>query len=682
MKTNWFAGLNPEQGQAVAHNYGPLLILAGAGSGKTTVLVARTGRLIAESVAKAQQICVLTFTNKSARELKHRVSSRVGPLAKGLWAGTFHSFGLQILRKHHRFVGLPAQFGVLDQSDAQAVIKDLMRNVRNSTKEKFDADKLLNIIHRLRAGKGLPVGELEEYHEMATVLHPLYEKELLRLGVTDFEGLLLEPLRLFKNESEVLAKVQSQYTQIMVDEFQDTNKEQMKLIEELSRPHRNLTVVGDDDQSIYGWRGAEIQNILNFPKSFKPCEVIKLERNYRSSHSILDLGNAVIEKNKSRHGKVLRSQKQTEEHHVKPELFVLENEDEEADFVCREILSLKARYALKDVAVLYRSNTQGAFIETALRRSQIPYTMTGGTSIFDRKEAKDWLAYLKQSLTDDEVSFRRILNLPPRGLGDKSLETLVTYAEAHGMNLPQAAKKWREAGLVEKQGEILETFLQWLWTFPQRLLDDDSLGPSVSERFQNLVKEVGYRDYLIKAVADSSSAGGLVFDRRWQVIEIVGRILESFLSKRDLSIASLRDFVDSMQLRESGDDDDEKNTVQLMTFHASKGLEFPVVLLVGIEEDLLPHKRLGGDLDEERRLFYVGITRAQEKLILSHCEERKKQGVVRRVSPSRFLLEIDSQLYIKYERGLRPVSSLEREDMVQKFLKQVSFKGKSPTPGS
>lgn len=667
---NWYEGLNPEQSHAVAHNYGPLLILAGAGSGKTTVLVSRTGRLVAEKIAMAQEICVLTFTNKAARELKHRVSHKVGPSAKGLWAGTFHSFGLQLLRKNHKLAGLPAQFGILDQSDAQSVLKELMKNIRNTTKEKFDTDKLLNLIQVLRAGKTLPVGYLEEYHEMATVLHPLYERELLKLGVTDFEGLLLEPLKLFKKDPAVLEKVQNQYKQIMVDEFQDTNKEQMKLIELISGSHLNLTVVGDDDQSIYGWRGAEIQNILNFPKNYKNCEVIKLERNYRSSHSILDLGNAVIEKNKSRHGKVLKSQKKIEAKHIKPELFILENEDEEADFVCREILTLKSNYQLKDIAILYRSNTQGAFIETSLRKSQIPYTMTGGTSIFDRKEAKDWLAFLKQSLNDDEVSFRRIVNLPPRGLGDTTLDKLIEFAESQNLNLPQASKMWHKAGVSEKQGEILDQFHQWLWTFPQRLLDDESLGKTISERFQGLVKEIGYRDYLIKSVTDSTTGAGIIFDRKWQVIEIVGRILESYVSRRDETISTLKDFVDSMQLRDTADNDDENNTVQLMTFHASKGLEFPVVMLVGIEEDLIPHKRLGGDLDEERRLLYVGITRAQEKLILSHCRERKKQGVVRKVSPSRFILEVESQLYTTFEMGSRPVSGEDRDKLVQNFLSQ------------
>lgn len=661
--SKWTEGLNPEQGDAVNHNYGPLLILAGAGSGKTTVLVSRTGRLIEDKVAKAESICVLTFTNKAARELKHRVSVKVGPKAKGLWAGTFHSFGLQLLRKNHKLCGLPSQFGILDQSDSQAILKDLAKNLRNTTKDKFDFSKVLELVNHLRAKKTLPIGQLEEYHEMALALAPGYEKELLRLGVVDFEGLLLEPLRLFKEHPEVLVGVQNKFQQIMVDEFQDTNLEQMKLIRAISESHQNLSVVGDDDQSIYGWRGAEIQNILNFPKEFANCQVIKLERNYRSSSSILDLGNAVIAKNAKRHGKVLRSEKIKKIEHQKPEVFVLDNEDEEADFVCREIQTLKSKGAKnKDIAILYRSNTQGAFIETSLRKSQIPYTITGGTSIFDRKEAKDWLAYLKQSLNDDEVSFRRIVNLPPRGLGENTLDKLIAYAEEVGLNLPQASKKWDKAGLPDDKGQILDAFNDWIWTFPTRLLDDTTIGETISKRFEFLVREIGYRDYLLK------NSEGMAFEKKWQVIEIVGRILESYVGRREPSIGTLKDFVDSMQLRDDVGNEDEKDVVQLMTFHASKGLEFPHVILVGVEEDLLPHKRLGSDVDEERRLFYVGITRAQEKLILSYCRQRKKQGVVRPVSPSRFLLEVDQSLVVSHELGNRPVTALEREDLVKNFL--------------
>ena len=666
---DWYKNLNPEQCSAVAHNYGPLLILAGAGSGKTTVLVSRTGRMIADGVAKASEICVLTFTNKAARELKHRVQLKVGVRAKGLWAGTFHSFGLQLLRKNYKRIGLTANFGVLDQNDTSALIKDLIKDIKNSTKDKFDVGKLSQLINLIRAGKRPPVGVLEEYHELAEVLTPKYEKKLKSLGVTDFEGLLLEPLRLFKSHPEVLVGVQNHFSQIMVDEFQDTNLEQMKLIDALSEGHKNLTVVGDDDQSIYGWRGAEINNILNFPHNFEKCEVVKLERNYRSVSSILDLGNEVISKNSKRHGKILKSTKLDDENE-KPEVFLLENEEEEADFVVREIQNFRAQnFQFADIAILYRSNTQGGFIESAFRRAQIPYAISGGTSIFDRKEAKDWLSYLKQSIWPDEVCLRRIINTPSRGIGETTLDKLSDYAEEHGCEFITACQKWKEAGIPDKTGEAIDNLLKWLWTFPQRLLDDETAGKSISERFLFLVRESGYREYL-----SQQSSDGNAFEKKWQVIEIVGRIIESFVNKRQPSVEVLKDFVDAMMLRDDATEDTEKNQVQLMTIHASKGLEFPIVLLVGIEEDLLPHKRLGGDIDEERRLFYVGITRAQRKLVLTYCRQRKKMGQIKPVFSSRFLSDCPASFYNFYEHGSRPLTGEDRDNLVSNFLKKLGDK--------
>ena len=293
----WIDGLNPEQAKAVLHSQGPLLILAGAGSGKTTVLVARTGELISAKHAEAREICVLTFTNKSARELKHRVAHKLGDRAKGLWAGTFHSFGLQLLRKHHRAAGLPQSFGVIDQGDSQAILKELLRDTKVVGKEKFDIDKILNIVNARRTSKE-KVEAFDEYNEIAEMLLPKYVKKLDLLGVVDFEGLLLKPLELFRTNPEVLEGIQQQLRYMMVDEFQDTNDTQMKLIDQIAKSHRNLAVVGDDDQSIYGWRGAQVSNILNFPKTYAPCEVIRLERNYRSSSAILSVANELIKKNR------------------------------------------------------------------------------------------------------------------------------------------------------------------------------------------------------------------------------------------------------------------------------------------------------------------------------------------------------------------------------------------------
>ncbi|HEY1080053.1 MAG TPA: UvrD-helicase domain-containing protein, partial [Bdellovibrio sp.] len=414
---DWLKGLNPEQQKAVKHNYGPLLILAGAGSGKTTVLVSRTGRLISERVASAQEICVLTFTNKAAKELKHRVGVKLGNTGKGLWAGTFHSFGLQILRRFHKHAGLSPYFGIVDQSDCNSILKDLIKDIKNSGKDKFDVDKILSMINDRRTGMAVQNEAFDEYHEMVEVLTPKFAKRLEHLGVVDFEGLLIKPLQLFKENPDILEKVQGMFSQVMVDEFQDTNRMQMDLIAQIVKAHNNITVVGDDDQSIYGWRGAEVKNILNFPQDFKKCEVIKLERNYRSSAEILAVANAAISKNKNRHGKVLRSESAQDTGEI-PELFILDREEDECEFVVTEILNFQRQgYKNKDFAILYRSNTQGGLIESSLRRANIQYNISGGTSIFDRREIKDLMAYLKQALAPNEVSLRRIINVPSRGIG-------------------------------------------------------------------------------------------------------------------------------------------------------------------------------------------------------------------------------------------------------------------------
>jgi DNA helicase-2/ATP-dependent DNA helicase PcrA len=303
--------LNPEQKQAAIHTDGPLLILAGAGSGKTTVLVSRTGHLIESGAVKASQILVLTFTNKAARELKERVVYKLGQGAKGIWAGTFHSFGLQVIRENHEAFDLPKYFGLMDASDSRQVLRDLMKTTHMSEKTGFDIDHLYELIGRLRSKLELPVDCDEFYADMARALAPKYERKLKNMSAVDFESLLLLPVELFEKHPDRLEIYQDRYQRIMVDEFQDTNAQQMKLLDALSRKHKNLAVVGDDDQSIYGWRGAEVKNILDFPKRYKPCTVVRLERNYRSHPAILEIANQVIKKNEQRHDKVLRAEKKS-----------------------------------------------------------------------------------------------------------------------------------------------------------------------------------------------------------------------------------------------------------------------------------------------------------------------------------------------------------------------------------
>jgi DNA helicase-2/ATP-dependent DNA helicase PcrA len=666
---DWLKGLNPEQQKAVKHNYGPLLILAGAGSGKTTVLVSRTGRMISEKVAQASEVCVLTFTNKSARELKHRVSHKLGSAGNGLWAGTFHSFGLQILRRFHKHAGLSPYFGIVDQTDCNAVLKELIKDIKNSGKDKFDLDKILSMINDRRTGLAPVTEGFDEYHEMVEILTPKFAKRLEHLGVVDFEGLLIKPLQLFKEHPEILEKVQNQFSQLMVDEFQDTNRMQMDLIHQISKAHNNITVVGDDDQSIYGWRGAEVKNILNFPQEFKNCEVIKLERNYRSSSEILDVANAAISKNKNRHGKVLKAEASQTTGEL-PEVFILEREEDECEFVVSEILHFQRQdFKLKDLAILYRSNTQGGLIESSLRRAGIAYNISGGTSIFDRKEIKDLMAYLKQSLAPNEVSLRRIINVPPRGVGDTTLDKLTEYSQKKRLTFMDACRLWREAEVQEKTGFAIDFLMNFIEELPKNILDFN-VGSSPGAKMVQIFSDLGYRDYVYGSATDPKGA-----EKKWMVVEILGRILDSYLGRRAYEVEYIKSFIDCMLLRDDlNEDEANQNKVQLMTLHASKGLEFPIVILAGLEEDLLPHKNLGSDIDEERRLFYVGVTRAKQKLVMSRCLQRKKNGVVRPSTPSRFLLEIPVALYKEFPMGARPVTGQDREDLVSSFLSNLNSK--------
>ncbi len=665
--SSWSRGLNPEQARAVAHSHGPLLILAGAGSGKTTVLVARTGRMIDEGIVPASGICVLTFTNKAARELKHRVSVKIGARSKGLCAGTFHSFGLQLLRQYHQAVDLPAQFGVIDQSDSQSILRELLQTLTVSGKDKFDLDKLLNMVHEFRVRGKFGSPDLDEYHAAAEVLAPKYQKKMRMLGVVDFEELLLRPLELLRTNQEVREKVQNKYPFLMVDEFQDTNSVQMRLIEQMLSPARNLAVVGDDDQSIYGWRGAEVSNILDFPKRYTPCEVIRLERNYRSTSKILDLANFVIEQNAKRHGKVLKpeSPRGTGE---APEMFVFSNEEEEGEMVVREIKQLRDKGTpLRDMAILYRSNSQSALIEGLLREESIAFSVSGGTSLFDRKEVKDALSYLRLTLGQHDLAFRRIINTPSRGIGDTTIEKILEAMNVHKIGFMKAARDWRQYGVTEKAGESIDYLLKTLDSFPRRILQDPALTPGA--KFLDIMREIGYRDYVFIGAKDPKAA-----EKRWMAVEILARIYDRFVQRGDRDLKTLGEFVDAMELRDDNSDDDKKDEVSLMTLHASKGLEFPYVFLIGIEEDLLPHRTLGSDVSEERRLFYVGITRAQEKLFLTRCRTRKRYGQPRPVSPSRFVLALPPGLMKTHEDGVRPVTGAARDSLVANFLASLDAK--------
>jgi superfamily I DNA/RNA helicase len=666
---DWTRDLNQEQKEAATHTRGPLLILAGAGSGKTTVLVSRTGYLLQKEKIQSSELCVLTFTNKAARELKHRVASKVGENAEDLWTGTFHSFGLKLLRRYHKKVRLPSGFGVIDQADSVEILKELTGHIKNSQKDQFKMEKLLTLINSWReTGRRTPQNPSDEYEVMTEALLPGYLRKLELLGVVDFEGLLLKPLELFEREPQILDQLQNTFSFVMVDEFQDTNETQFKLVKSLVGKHQNLAVVGDDDQSIYGWRGACVSNILHFPQQFKNCKVIRLERNYRSTPAILDLANEVISKNKDRHGKKLKPDPQAL-WGSKPELFIYDSEESESEEVSQHIrYFIKEGYDHQDIAVLYRSNGQGGLIEAHLRRSQIPYTITGGTGFFDRKEIKDILAYLRCSVHPNEIAFRRIINAPSRGIGEATIEKIENYSDRHGLKFHVASRKWTEAGVPQQIGNQLDSFFHLLDELPGKLFHKQS-SKTPGQALLDFLLEIGYRQYLSQTCKD-----GQALEKRWIVVEIFSRVMDQILQKSSLDEKGLLEFLDKMELRdliETDEDPDANPKVQLLTLHACKGLEFPVVIFVGCEEDLIPHRTLGSDISEERRLFYVGVTRAKEKLVFTRARTRKKFGRVVESAPSRFLLEITSEKMISFESGFRPVNESQRKDLLKDFFKKI-----------
>lgn len=663
---DWTSGLNSSQGDAVRHNEGPLLILAGAGSGKTTVLVARTGRLLDEGIVPPEKLCVLTFTNKAARELKHRVSTRLGPRAKKIWAGTFHSFGLQLLRKHYKKARLPKEFGIMDSSDGNGVIKELLGSFHQNEKTAYDPERIHALLSEWRGNERPPKVGDDEYEVAAEWVLPKYLKQLERLGMVDFDGLILKPLELIQQDAEVREAIREQYQYIMVDEFQDTNDMQMRLIKALSEPLNNLAVVGDDDQSIYGWRGARVSNILDFPKRYENCKVVRLEDNYRSTPAILNLANHVISKNTQRHHKTLRASGHLAgEVGMTPELFTYPTENDEAESIVSETAHLLSQGRRRDeIAILYRSNSQGALLEAELRKSQIPYRMSGGTAFFDRREIRDVLAYLRCSIRPNEVAFRRIINTPARGIGEKTIDDLTEYSEARHLPFLETARRWTDTQIDPKAGHAIDQLFVFLEGLQDFIVTPDAMPPGA--RMLQKLEEVSYKQHLEKTSPDKLIAG-----KRWKFIELFSGILDKFVAQSTDPRAAFKEFVECMELRDIPEDTEKaKDNLQLMTLHACKGLEFPIVFLCGVEEDILPHKTLGSDVSEERRLFYVGITRARERLILTRAEKRKRHGRLADCVPSRFIVDVPENLVVKHS-GPRPVREERRKSLLDDLFKKL-----------
>jgi DNA helicase-2/ATP-dependent DNA helicase PcrA len=637
-----------------------MLILAGAGSGKTTVLVSRAGRLVHDRVVPAASLCVLTFTNKAARELKSRVSEKLGKAGDRIWAGTFHSFGLSLLKQFGHHIGLPKRFSVIDQRDAGDLIKELLGDYKHYRQKAFDVETLLTKLGTWRDTGQTETHSQDPYEEATEYLLPRYQTRLKRLGLIDFDGLLHQPLELL-GDPTIGPTIRQLFTQVMVDEFQDTNPIQMRLLEKLTQEHKNLTVVGDDDQAIYGWRGACVSNILEFPKRFRDCKVVRLERNYRCAEPILTLANAIIANNTSRHAKILKACGPVRDA-GRPELLIFEDEQEEADWVAREIdASVRKGTLRSEIAVLYRSNGQSALFEAELRRLGIEYRVSGGTAFFDRREIRDVLAFIRCCIRPHDVAFRRILNLPPRGLGEKTFERIHLFAEGQRLSFVAAARRATEAGCDPKSVAAIAELFQFLDKLKATLLQPGNPGAAVIAALETL----GYRAFLKQLSPD-----GVAAERRWKVIETFGGVIDRFFQRRDRTPKTVQQFVEGMELRDDGEDDEPSGKVALMTLHACKGLEFEHVYLAGLEEDLLPHKSLGSDVQEERRLFYVGATRAKRQLVLTRVKARQRHGRRVETVPSRFLSELPAGLLDVHE-SCRPLGEDGRAALMRSLFEKL-----------
>ena len=647
--------LNPQQRKAVVQSEGPVLVLAGAGSGKTRVIAHRVVHLLEQGVA-AGAVLAVTFTNKAAAEMKERIVRLAGGAsdARRVTVSTFHAFGMRIVREQHQALGLPAKFAVLDAGDQAALVKRLLRDLKVDDK-RFDVNRLLGILSRLRTG-GAPGHSGDEYEVCAAELLPKYQLGLRAMGAVDFDDLLLLPLALFGKDTALLQKYQGRYRYLLVDEYQDTNDAQLALLTQLAGLRRNLCVVGDDDQSIYGWRGAQIRQILKFEGKFPGCAQIFLEQNYRSSGNILAAANAVIARNPGRKPKSLWTDRGRG---PRLRLVAAPSDEAEARYVMDEIIrvSYEEKIPLREIAVLYRTNAQARPFEEALRLGGVRYRVVGGTSLFDRKEVRDLVAYLRAALNPrDEVALLRIVNVPARGIGDQ------TVARAQELARARKSTVWdvfaAAPAELSQAAERIADFVALMRKYGERLA-----GKGFSAAARDLVEEVGLFDEArrgAQSLAAQARKVEAVQSLLRQLIEYEQREEQRAAEDTEDSepfAAGLSGYLARIALDSREADGDSGDAVTLMTLHGAKGLEWRCVFLCGMEEGLLPHSGRGFDdsgsepradgaldLEEERRLCYVGMTRARERLILTRAVERTKRGKPVPRTPSRFLEDIPAEL--------------------------------------
>ena len=621
-------GLNPDQRDAVLHPNGPLLIVAGAGSGKTRVLTQRIAYLIAHDV-HPMHILAITFTNKAAQEMRDRVQALVGPVAKSMWVSTFHSACVRILRAQAEHLGYPKTFSIYDQSDAQRLVGYCIRDLGLDPK-RYSARGVQARISLWKNELIIPHDAAQQVNnnidQKYVDVYREYQKRLERAGAMDFDDLLTNVVRLFRQHPEVLRVYQERFKHIMIDEYQDTNMAQNAIVVMLGALHHNVCVVGDSDQSVYRFRGADFRNILEFENAFPEVTTVVLAQNYRSTQTILDAANAVITNNESRKPKDLWTDQGQGEKIVR---YFANDEFDEAKWVIAQLKELHDHEHRKwsELAVFYRTNAQSRVLEESLTYGGVPYKVIGGTKFYDRREIKDALAYLRVASNPlDEVSVKRVLNVPKRGIGDTTVAKVDAYANESGISFALALRRASEAGVGAAGVRGINGFTQ-LIDECQAMLED---GPGAVLR--HAMEKSGY---LAELVAEDTveSAG-----REENIQELIG-VASEFMQ--------VDEFLEQVALVADTDQIDSENHVTLMTLHSAKGLEFPVVFIVGVEEGIFPHSRALTDpveLEEERRLAYVGITRAKERLVLSHAWSRSLFGNTNYNPPSRFLSEIPDEL--------------------------------------
>ena len=642
-------GLNPAQQEAARTTEGPVMIIAGPGSGKTRTLTHRVAVLIAAKKAWPSQILALTFTNKAAREMRARVTDLVGDEAKGMWMGTFHSVFSRVLRREADKIGFSRDFTIYDSDDTERLLKELM------TRYGIDAKRVTprSVRSAISGAKNAQVGPDEyarlagdPFTEAAAKLYAPYNAALRQANAMDFDDLLGWPIRLFEQHPDVLKEYQRRWRYLHIDEYQDTNRTQYVLAKLLAAEHRNLCVVGDDAQSIYAFRGADIQNILSFQKDYPEAKTVRLEQNYRSTQKIVRLADAVIKGNAKQLDKALWTDNAEGDPVVLMEAL---SERDEAQKVERTIRDLRSRSGIgwSDVAVLYRTNAQSRSIEEALRRGGIPYRLVGGVSFYQRREIKDALAYLRLAVNPtDEASLLRVINTPTRGIGGKTIDQLRDYATEHRVALWQAVQDPGGAGLSARAAKAVEGF----GFLVSRFASKAQTAPA-DELAREFIQETG----LLQALRDQNTPEALA--RLENIHELLNAVAEFAGGDPTGEPRTLSEFLQEVSLVADVDRlGDDENRVTLMTLHASKGLEFKVVFVTGLEEGLFPLAKAAQDpteLEEERRLLYVGVTRAEEALFLTYARSRYRYGDQQSSVRSRFLDELDGDDLLRTESGGR-----------------------------